>query len=479
MLTSAHLSSAFANITQSKQQETDNIIAQLARNTVHGTTLTDRLASASTSVYMVSRLFRLVNNTIAHAVNQIILDIRAQGPLGITENPVVTLHRAIKTVPFTTDTFGARIQSVLKSRASTYFPPPLCEEMTRYVWNELKEHIVNQMQLRLECALILSTTFRDALQSTFGLVSEIAKKTINIWVHSVLTTAMEDTSPPPLSHDIVRGDGVAFLFGATYEYNSNETEYNRMSATIGHYIAQHLDAHSDVVRAWQQMWTPASIQAATALESVSADRPDSIALRYTVSYSDRSNIANVFLLSELMYMMYSDYGQQLRSENPQIRLQSVIDLMRTHAFMHTIRLTRDIQEDQESPLYGVAIYPNTIPEQMAEFGAWPTVCARIRKAIRDREQVEGLLGQMRNAIARGGDDHSALPTVTVESGSADTLMAEDWQTGELAVALNGDRRAEFLVRVADYERMLMHGTAENPFDRRDVQTVDVVRIMVE
>ena len=131
MLTSAHLSSAFANITQSKQQETDNIIAQLASNTVHGTTLTDRLASASTSVYMVSRLFRLVNNTIAHAVNQIILDIRAQGPLGITENPVVTLHRAIKTVPFTTDTFGARIQSVLKSRASTYFPPPLCEEMTR------------------------------------------------------------------------------------------------------------------------------------------------------------------------------------------------------------------------------------------------------------------------------------------------------------------------------------------------------------
>jgi hypothetical protein len=33
--------------------------------------------------------------------------------------------------------------------------------------------------------------------------------------------------------------------------------------------------------------------------------------------------------------------------------------------------------------------------------------------------------------------------------------------------------------VADYERMLMHGTAENPFDRRDVQTVDVVRIVVE
>jgi hypothetical protein len=30
-----------------------------------------------------------------------------------------------------------------------------------------------------------------------------------------------------------------------------------------------------------------------------------------------------------------------------------------------------------------------------------------------------------------------------------------------------------------YEKALIHGTAENPFDRRDVQTVEVVMIMVE
>ena len=474
MLSSAELSTALSQLSSTYQQQTDDAIAQVASETVHGATLADRLASASTSIYMVSRMFRLVNNTIAHSVNQIILDLRAQGPLAFATNPVTSLHNAIHAVPFTTDVFGKRIRNVIQNRPSLDFPAQLCEEIGIYVWEQLKELIINQLQVRIESSMLLSRSFRETLQHSFGIVSETAKRTLDIWVHSTLTTATE--LDIPLSHELVRGDGVAFLFGATYEYNSNETEFNRMSATIGHYIAQHLHTESDVVHQWQQLWTPVTIQAAVALESVSADRPHSIAMRYTLSYADRSNVANVFLLSELMYMMYSDYGTVLRSENPQTRLKTVIDLLRTHAFMHTIRLTRDIQEDQESPLYGIAIYPNTIPEQMAEFNGWPTACARIRKALRDREHVENLLHQMQGAIAIGVEN---LPTVRVETDSADTLMAEEWQTNELAVALNGDRRPEVLVRVADYERMLMHGTAENPFDRRDVQTVDVVRIMVE
>jgi hypothetical protein len=475
MLSSADLTTALSNLSQAQQDATDNAIAQVASETVHGTTLADRLASASTSVYMVSRMFRIINNTIGHIINQIILDMRSQGPLApMIINPLPIFHTAIRVAPFTTDAFGRRIHNVLQSRASPDFPPPLCEEIALYVWNQLKEHIITNLQTRIESSVLLSRAFPDAIKHVFGAVSDVAKRTVNIWVHSVLTTAME--LDVPLSHDIVRGDGVAFLFGATYEYNSNESEFNRMSATIGHYIAQHLHAESDVVSAWQRLWTPVSIQAATAMESVSADRPHSIAMRYTVSYADRSNVANVFLLSELMYMMHSDYSASLRDENPQTRLKTVIDLLRTHAFIHTIRVTRDIQEDEDSSLYGIAMYPSMSQEQMSEFSGWPTVCARIRKALRDREHVENLLNQMRGAIAMGTEN---LPTVRVEPDSADTLMAEEWQSNELAVALNGDRRPEFLVRVADYERMLIHGTAENPFDRRDVQTVEVVRIMVE
>jgi hypothetical protein len=475
MLSSADLATALSKLSQPQQDATATAIAQVASDTVHGITLADRLASASTSNYMVSRMFRIINNTIGHIVNQIILDMRAQGPLAsMVINPLPTFHTAIRAAPFTTDTFGRRIHNVLQSRASPDFPSPLGEEVAVYVWNQLKEHVITNLQTRIESSVLLSTTFADAIKHTFSTISDIARCTLNIWVHSTITSAMEmDT---PLSHDIVRGDGVAFLFGATYEYNSNENEFNRMSATIGHYIAQHLHQDSDVVSTWQRLWTPASIQATTALESVSADRPHSIAMRYTVSYADRSNIANVFLLSELMYMMHSDYSASLRDENPHARLKTVIDLLRTHAFIHTIRVTRDIQEDEESALHGVAMYPSMSQEQMAEFSGWPTVCARVRKALRDREHVENLLNQMRGAIALGPEN---LPTVRVEPDSADTLMAEEWQSNELAVALNGDRRPEYLVRVADYERMLIHGTAENPFDRRDVQTVDVVRIVVE
>jgi hypothetical protein len=475
MLSSADLATALSKLSQTQQDATATAIAQVASDTVHGTTLADRLASASTSNYMISRMFRIINNTIGHIVNQIILDMRAQGPLAsMVMNPLPTFHTAIRVAPFTSDTFGRRIHNVLQSRASPDFPPPLGEEVAIYVWNQLKEHIITNLQTRIESSVLLSRTFPEAIKHAFSTISDIARRTLNIWVHSTITTAMEmDT---PLSHTTVRGDGVAFLFGATYEYNSNESEFNRMSATIGHYIAQHLHTDSDVVSAWQRLWTPVSIQAATALESVSADRPHSIAMRYTVSYADRSNIANVFLLSELMYMMHSDYSASLRDENLHTRLKTVIDLLRTHAFIHTIRVTRDIQEDEESALHGVAMYPSMSQEQMAEFSGWPTVCARVRKALRDREHVENLLNQMRGAIALGPEN---LPTVRVEPESTDTLMVEEWQQNELAVALNGERRPEYLVRVADYERMLIHGTAENPFDRRDVQTVEVVRIIVE
>lgn len=475
MLSSTDLTTALSHLSQEHQEATDNVIANLASETVHGTTLADRLASASTSVYMVSRMFRIINNTIGHIIHQIIMDMRSQGPFAqMLINPLPIFHTAIREAPFTTDAFGRRIYNVLQSRASPDFPTPVSEEVAVHVWNQLKGHIITNLQFRIESSALLSREFPEAIRYVFGAISDIAKRTLNIWVHSTITTAMELSVP--LSHDTVSGDGVAFLFGATYEYNSNEREFNRMSATIGHYIAQHLHTESDVIRAWQQLWTPVAIQATTGLELLSADHPHSIAMRYTVSYEDRSNIANVFVLSELMYMMHSDYSASLHDENPQTRLKTVIDLLRTHAFIHTTRITRDIQEDENSSLYGVVMYPSMSQEQRTEFNGWPTVCARIRKALRDREHVENLLNQMRGAIAMGAEN---LPTVRVEPDSADTLMVEEWQPNELAVALNGDRRPEFLVRVADYERMLIHGTAENPFDRRDVQTVEVVRIVFE
>jgi hypothetical protein len=146
--------------------------------------------------------------------------------------------------------------------------------------------------------------------------------------------------------------------------------------------------------------------------------------------------------------------------------------MRTHAFLHTVRITRNVQENENNPLSGYVLYPFTVSNHHV-YDSWPSVCARVRKALRDREAVEVLLGQIRGAIAS-----NTISEVEVPTGSCDTLMVDDWETGQLAVALNGDRRPDYLVRVADYERMLLHGTAENPFDRQEVKTIDVVRIRV-
>jgi hypothetical protein len=448
----------------------DTTLVDVARRSVHGSTLTDRLVSASMSTYAVSRILRITANTIALHVNRVIQEVEAN-PLFVIRNPVRSLYDHMKTNAVNTPEFMARIQRIYTTRASSEFADPMSEAQASAFVAELKTHFLDHLQVRIESSILVATSFRNALQFTMKALGEISASTINKWVHGVISTAVQ-LDLGEVNHAVITNEAAAFLFGITYEYNSNEAEFNRLSATIGHYLAQHLDRDSYVIQAWRTLWTPAAIHAAVGLETTSPARPWSTAMKYVVSHADRSTVPTVLLFSELMYSLHADFHATFGSDDRVAAARLVIDLMRTHAFLHTVRITRDTQENQISPLYGYALYPFTLSNPRI-YDSWPSVCARIRKALRDREGVEALLAQMRGAIAS-----NAVSEVEVPAGACDTLMADEWETGQLAVALNGDRRPEYLVRVADYERMLLHGTAENPFDRQEVKTVDVVRIRV-
>ena len=440
----------------------------LAGRTVYGDALHDRLLRASTSVYVISRIFRIVANKIALQANRIILDTEVNPLNYLVSNPTKNLLVFIQENAINNAEFIAKITRIYTTRLSPDFPESMSETQATEIVNELKTLLLDPLQLRIESSIVVAQSFRDALSHTMKLLGTIASSTINKWVHGVIYKAM-NLDESNVDHTIVRNDTAAFLFGITYEYNSNEMEYNRMSSTIGHYLALHLDRDSAVIRNWQTLWTPTSIHAAIGLESTSSSRPWSTAMKYMASYADRTNISNILLMSELTYTISTDHSAVLNSDDRLSASKLIIDLMRTHAFLHSIRITRDVQENQASPLYGFAVYPYTTDTR--PYDVWPSVCARVRKALRDREMVETLLNQMRGAIATGDISDISVPT-----GSCDTLMADEWENGQLAVALNGDRRPEVLVRVNDYERMLLLGTAENPFDRQEVKTVHVVRI---
>jgi hypothetical protein len=411
---------------------------------------------------------RLTANAIALHVNEIIIEAETN-PLFLFTNPTAGLHARMRTThSVNSPEFMGRIQKMFTTRPSPEFPDSMSDAQVAAVMTDLKTVFLDHFQVRVESAILIATTFRNALHHTMKMVGEVAATALNKWVHGAISGALQ-LDLGPVEHTAVSTDAAAFLFGITYEYNSNETEYNRMSATISHYLALHLDPESHPVRNWQTLWTPTSIQAAVGLEATSVGRPWTTAMKYMVSHTDRANITNVLVLSELTYTLQADFGGLFGDATQRVAAgRMVVDLLRTHAFLHAVRITRSVQENDASPLYGYAVYPFTVGNPQA-YDTWPSVCARVRKALRDREQVEALLAQMRGA---------AISDIEVPAGSCDTLMAEDWATGELAVVLNGDRRPEVLVRVADYERMLLHGTAENPFDRQEVRSVDVVRIRV-
>lgn len=466
------VSSAFSNPSGSHDPlgKDDTTLVAIARRSVHGATLSDRLASASISTFVISRIFRLTANSIAFYANRIFEETR-DNPLLLVRNFVRDLSTHIQTNAINSSENMSRIQRMFRSQPSPEFPEPMSEAQAAELVSELKIHFLDHFQTRLVCSVMVATSFRNAIQFTMKVLGEIASTTLNKWVHGVISQALE-MDLGEINHEFVRNDFTAFLFGVSYEYNSNEIELNRMSATIGHYLAQHLDRDSPVIPVWRTLWNPTSIHGSVALEVTSPARPWSTAMKYIVSHADRSNITNVLVISELTYSMNADFGDTLRSSSPVDRGRLIIDLMRTHAFIHAFRITRDVQENEENPLYGFALYPYTVSDPRI-FDSWPSVCARIRKSLRDREIVENLLGQIRGSIASNN-----ITEVVVPAGSCDTLMVEDWTTGELAVGLNGDCRPEVLVRVADYERMLLHGTAENPFDRQEVRVVQVVRIRV-
>ena len=466
----ASLRAALANLSKDPLGPDDNRLVDLARRSVVGSTLTDRLLSASTSTYSMSRILRLTANSIALYVNEIIIKVETD-PLFVLSNPTSVLYEMFRLKAVNSEEFMTRIHKIYTIRPSLEFPDLMSDAQAGAFLSELKTEFLDQLQSRIECAILVATSFRLALQNTMKLIGEIASTTLNKWVHGAISGAL-NTDLGPVNHAPVTSEAAAFLFGITYEYNSNETEYNRMSATIGHYLALHLDKESPVIQAWRSLWTPAALQTAVGLESTSADKPWSTQLKYMVSFSDRTNITNVLALSELTYCVHADFATALAGDDRVAAGRLIVDLMRTHAFLHAIRITRNVQENESSPLYGYALYPFTTPNPRV-YDSWPSVCARIRKSLRDREAVESLLAQMRMAMEPG-----RVSDVEVASGSSDTLMAEDWVEGELAIVLNGDRRPEFLVRVADYERMLLHGTAENPFDRQEVRTIDVVRMRI-
>ncbi len=465
------LSAALASATKDPLSLADTTLVDVARCSVHGATLVDRLASASISTYAISRVLRITANTIALHVNNIIQQVETN-PLFVIRNPVRGLYDHMKSNAVNSPEFIARIQRIYTTRPSPEFPESMSEVQAASAMADIKAHFLDHLQTRIESSILVATSFRNALQFTMKALGEISAATINKWVHGVIGAATQ-LDLGEVNHSVVTNESAAFLFGITYEYNSNEAEFNRLSATIGHHLAQHLDRDSYVIAAWRALWTPAAIHAAVALETTNPARPWSTAMKYIVSHTDRSNVPAVLLFSELTYSIHADFHTTLASDDRVAAARLVIDLMRTHAFLHTVRITRDTQENQISPLYGYAVYPFTVSNPQA-YDSWPSVCARIRKALRDREGVEALLAQMRGAIAS-----NAIADVEVAAGSCDTLLADDWETGQLAVALNGDRRPDYLVRVADYERMLLHGTAENPFDRQEVKTVDVVRIRVQ
>ncbi len=464
------LSSALTNLSRDPLGKEDATLVDVARRSVHGATLTERLLYASVSTYAISRILRMTANTIALQINRMIMEVEAN-PLYRLVNPVNALYEHMRANAINSPEFISKIQRNYTTRPSPEFPEPMPEAQAAELIAELKTHFLDHLQIRIESAIMVATSFRGALNHSMKSLGEIAAATLNKWVHGAISAAL-NLDIGPVDHTLVRSEAAAFLFGITYEYNSNEIEFNRMSATIGHYLAQHLDRGSYVVSGWQSLWTPSAIHTAVGLETANHARPWSTPMKYVVSHTDRSNIGNVIVLSELTYSMHADYQTVFDSDDRVAAARVVVDLMRTHAFMHAVRITRDIQENQISPLNGSALYPYTVAEPQV-YDSWPSVCARVRKSLRDREAVEALIAQIRGAIAS-----NAVSEVEVPSDACDTLMAEDWETGQLAVALNGDRRPEVLVRVADYERMLLHGTAENPFDRREVKTIDVVRIRV-
>lgn len=449
---------------------TNQELVRIAGRSVYGANLQDRLLSASTSTYAFSRTLRITSSTIALKVNEMILQAETDPFSILLGSPIKIFTDRIKEHAVNSEDSLRRIRRLFTTRITPEFHEPMSDVDAAALVGELKTHFLDQLQLRIECALMISKSFREALQATMTTFGEIAAIAINKWVHGVIQTAT-GLDLGPVCQDPFVSDGATFLFGATYEYNSNEREFNRMNATIMHYLTQHLHTESDVIRTWSTLWTPASIHSAVGLESTSPSRPWATPLKYMLTYDDRTNVGNILVLSELTYVMHSDFNTILRGDRV-AAARLIVNLLRTQAFLHSVRITRDVQENEASPLYGYAVYPFTVKNARV-YDSWPSVCARIRKSLRDRETVEGLLGQMRQAIASG-----TLSDVEVPEGSCDTLMAEDWVTGELAVALNGDRRPEVLVRVADYERMLVLGTAENPFDRQEVTTIDVVRIRV-
>jgi hypothetical protein len=403
-------------------------------------------------------------------VNEIIIEIETN-PLEIPRNPVNQLYEHFRLNAINSDEFLSRIQKVYKARQTPDFPEPMSDVQINHLLSELKTLVLDTFQTSIESAILVATSFRNALQHTMTLAGRVAATTMNKWVHGAISGAL-NLDLGPVNHTPVSSEVAAFLFGSTYEYNSNEVEFNRMSLTISHYIVLHLDKDSPAIQGWQSLWTPTALQTAIGLETTSRERAWSTQMKYMLSYTDRTNITNVLALSELTYILHADHAAILGGDDRVTAGRLIVDLLRTHAFLHAVRITRNVQENEASPLYGYALYPFTVVEPRV-YESWPSVCARVRKALRDRETVEGLLSQMRGAIASG-----LISDVEVPAGSSDTLMVEDWVEGELAVALNGDRRPEFLVRVGDYERMLLHGTAENPFDRQEVKTLEVVRMRV-
>lgn len=470
MSLASFLSSALTNQYKDPLGTADTKLVDVASRSVHGASLPDRLVSASVSTYAISRILRITANTVALHVNRIIQEVETN-PLFAIQHPVRSLYDHVKANGVNTPEFMDRIQRIYTTRASTEFPDPMSEAQAASFMAEIKTHFLDNLQVRIESSILVATSFRTALQFTMKVLGEVSAYTINKWVHGAISAAIQ-IDLGEVNHDVVNNESAAFLFGITYDYNSNEVEFNRMSATIGHYLAQHLDRDSDAIRTWRTLWTPAAIHAAVGLEETSPARPWSTAMKYIVSYADRNNITSVLLFSELTYSLHADFHSILAADDRVHAARLIIDLMRTHAFLHTVRITRDVQENEISPLYGYALYPFTVSNPRV-YDSWPSVCARVRKALRDREAVEALLVHMRDAIAS-----NSLTEVEVSAGTCDTLMAEDWEMGQLAVALNGDRRPDYLVRIADYERMLLHGTAENPFDRQEVKTIDVVRIRV-
>jgi hypothetical protein len=470
MSLASFLSSALSNISKDPLGKADNTLVDVARRTVHGACLSDRLVSASKSIYAISRVLRMTINAITLHANYLIHEVETN-PLFVIRNPVAILHEHMKGTAINTPEFMNRIQRIYTDRSSSEFPDPMSEAQATACMVEIKTHFLDHVQSQIEASIMVSTSFRNALQYTMKALGEISAVTMNKWVYGVISEAVQ-LDLGEINHDIVSNEAAAFLFGITYEYNSNEIEFNRLSATIGHHLAQHLDRDSHAINAWRTLWTPEAINAAVGLESTSVGRPWSTAMKYIMSKSDRCNITSVMLFSELTYSLHADFHAILASDDRVAAARLSVDLMRTHAFLHTVRITRNVQENENNPLSGYVLYPFTVSNHHV-YDSWPSVCARVRKALRDREAVEVLLGQIRGAIAS-----NTISEVEVPTGSCDTLMVDDWETGQLAVALNGDRRPDYLVRVADYERMLLHGTAENPFDRQEVKTIDVVRIRV-